>query len=131
MQTRRPPMQCRAAASSRSRVTPPEPAGAGSFDNEAVARLHLCRCSRAQHLEGAVSALNPVTTCSSVTAPFDTARRDAPAIGKDIGAHRLKERESADHAVASAVRPRSSRAVTDRELIEANREPAFKNFGIG
>ena len=68
--------------------------------------------------------------CASAAAG-DAARRHTPAVGENVGAHRLEEGHRADHAVAAAVRALPARAAADRELVEPHRQPRLEDFRIG
>ena len=107
-----------------------EPAAARRLDDEAVARLQRRpRPSR--------SASRSCRRCARPSCGPAARRRrpsiprggDAAAVGEDVGAHRLEERDRADHPVAAAdARPAPPEPRRIANCVEPHRQPRFEDL---
>ncbi len=106
-------------------------AAARRLDNEAVARLHLRGVRCGQFLDRAVDPLDPVAAGQGIAPARQPLRRHAPPVREHVRAHRLKEAQVADHAVAALVRAIPAGTAPDREPLEPNRKPRLENLRVG
>src|SRR5688572_28083539 len=106
-------------------------ASAWRLDHEDVARIDLRRMRRAEALDAAVDALDPVLAGRAGLPAREPERSDDAMIGEQHGGHRLQEAHATFATIAATMTACATRAATDAKVLQPHREAPFQHFGVG
>ena len=108
----------------------PNPPPPGVSMTMTSSRATGARERRAEMLDVAVGALDPVAAGRAGLAARDAERRHAPVVRQHHRGHGLEESHAPFDAVAAAMSARAARAAPDAEGLEPHRKAPLEHFGI-
>src|SRR5688500_640055 len=117
-----------AVASRAMRGCSAKAASAWRLNHEDVAGTYPRRMRRAETLDVAVDALDPVLPGRAGLAAREPERRNDAMIREQHGGHRLQKAHATLASVAATMTSRTPRAATDAKVLQPHREAPFQHF---